>query len=299
MPRPFIPQPLVLSFVSILALTISSACVISVDASHVTVRDEKRFEVSGTPQVTLTTFDGAIEVRSWDRPEVVVEIEKRASDEAHAKQIEVRVEQSGDQIKIEAKSPQRGAYFGFNTSPSVKLIASVPRQVDLTAHSGDGAITVERVKGRVTLESGDGAIRATDVHGPLRAHSGDGSIRIEGADGQIDADSGDGGVWVGGKLAGLRVHTSDGSVTVRAETGSAMSDDWEVRTGDGGVSIELPSAFDAELDASTGDGSVQLDNVSLTATSRSSKHALQGTMGSGGKQLRVRTGDGSITVRKG
>ena len=35
---------------------------------------------TGTPDLHLTTFDGAIEIRSWDRPDVLVEIEKRGAD---------------------------------------------------------------------------------------------------------------------------------------------------------------------------------------------------------------------------
>src|SRR5512140_2986565 len=42
-------------------------------------RETKDFKVSGTPEILLTTFDGSIEVRAWDRPEVSVEIEKRGS----------------------------------------------------------------------------------------------------------------------------------------------------------------------------------------------------------------------------
>ena len=34
-----------------------------------------------------------------------------------------------------------------------------------------------------------------------------------------------------------------------------MADDWDITTGDGSVSLYLPSDFGAELDAHTGDGS--------------------------------------------
>ena len=38
-----------------------------------------------------------------------------------------------------------------------------------------------------------------------------------------------------------------------------MADDWEITTGDGGVSLYLPSDFGAELDAHTGDGTIRND----------------------------------------
>ena len=36
-----------------------------------------------------------------------------------------------------------------------------------------------------------------------------------------------------------------------------MSDDWEITTGDGGVTLYLPKDFDADLDAHTGDGAIR------------------------------------------
>jgi hypothetical protein len=41
-------------------------------------REEKRFPVSGRPDLSLSTFDGSVEIRAWDRPEILVVIEKRA-----------------------------------------------------------------------------------------------------------------------------------------------------------------------------------------------------------------------------
>ena len=38
-----------------------------------------------------------------------------------------------------------------------------------------------------------------------------------------------------------------------------MTDDWDISTGDGGVSLYLPTGFGAELDAHTGDGSIRND----------------------------------------
>jgi hypothetical protein len=276
------------------------ACMVSVDAGEVKAREEKRFTVSGRPELSLVTFDGSIEVRAWDRAEVFVEIEKRAADEATVKGIEVKAEQTGNRISVEARQPERTRRFlGFGVSPSAHVVASVPRESDVVVRSGDGAIAIERVSGRIELNTGDGAIRARELTGDLRAHSGDGSVRLEDIDGRVDVDTGDGGVVVAGKLSGVRVRTADGSVRVRIADGSAMTDDWEIRTGDGGVSLELPGTFGAELDATAGDGSVRVSELELTATGEKSAHAAKGRLGAGGRLLRVRTGDGSIVIRKG
>jgi len=58
----------------VLASSLSAtACMVSVDSQALIEREEKRFTVSGSPVLNVTTFDGAIEIRSWDRAEVLVE----------------------------------------------------------------------------------------------------------------------------------------------------------------------------------------------------------------------------------
>ena len=129
----------------------------------------RRFPTSGKPDVSLATFDGSIEVRPWDRPEVQVVIEKRGRDKAAADEIDIRTEQNGNRIIVDVKprkgSEHRGLNFGWNMSRSAKLIVSMPATSDLSAKSGDGSIDVERITGRVEMRSGDGSIRAHDSAG--------------------------------------------------------------------------------------------------------------------------------------
>src|SRR5205085_11314894 len=65
-----------------------TGCVGIVGAARFIDREERRFAVSGTPSVTLSTFDGAIEIRQTDRQEVAVTVEKRASSKEAASRIE-------------------------------------------------------------------------------------------------------------------------------------------------------------------------------------------------------------------
>jgi hypothetical protein len=280
----------------------SAACVVSVDAGRYSTREEKTFTVSGTPDVTAITFDGSVEVRSWDKSEVRIEVEKLAADKALADAIEIKAEQSGDSITLEVKKPAgMQSLFGLKVSPSAKIIATVPRRCNLVARTGDGSIRVERIDGRVDLNTGDGSLKVVDLSGSVRAHTGDGSVVFEDIRGTVDIDSGDGSGSVSGRLSGLRLRTGDGTLTVRAEEGSSMADDWELRTGDGGVRLEVPEGFAANLDASTGDGRVHLQGFGDGATDAADEDArtsLRRPLGPGGKLLRVRSGSGSISIKK-
>jgi len=263
-------------------------------------REEKRFSTSGTPDVTLSTFDGSIEIRAWDKPEVEVIIEKRAASKDAAAAIEVHATQDGSRVTVEVKT-EKASSFGihFNMSRSAKLIVSAPAKSNIVAKSGDGSIDVAQISGTLELRSGDGSIKGRDLGGDVRAHTGDGSIALEGVSGKLDVDTGDGSVRVSGKLTSVRARSGDGSITLRADRGSTADADWDIVTGDGSVTLELPDGFDAELDAHTGDGGIAMRDITLSNVSGTiGRNTVRGRLGSGGHNVRVRTGDGSITLRK-
>ncbi len=278
-----------------------SACEITVDAGPYSAHEDKRFQVTGTPDLSLMTFDGSIEVRSWDRPEVLVEIEKRASDKTQAEAIRVSAEQSGNTITLQVRKPDGPqASFGFRVSPSARIVASVPAHCNLVVRSEDGSIRIERVEGKIDLNSGDGSLTGIDLTGSVRAHTGDGSMRFDNVKGSLDVDSGDGGARVSGRLQMVRLKTGDGSVEVRAAEGSAMTDDWEIRTGDGGLRLELPPSFGAMLDAETGDGTVHVRGFGEPAAGGKEgegRGELRRPLGSGGKLLRLRSNSGTIVIK--
>jgi hypothetical protein len=277
------------------------ACEVTVSGGPYSVHEERRFPVTGAPDLRLATFDGSIVVRSWDRNEVLVDVERQASDKARAGAIRVSAAQSGNAVTVEVLGPNNPqAALGFGVRPSARLVVSVPAQTNLVARTGDGSITVERVTGRIDLDSGDGSLRGIELSGSVRARTADGSIHFDRVSGAFDLDSGDGGVRLTGRLQSVRLHTGDGLVEVRATEGSSMTDDWEIDTGDGSLRVELPASFGAMLDARTGDGAVRVRGFGeppSTGRHRGENRELKLQLGSGGRLLRLRTNSGSISVR--
>lgn len=287
--------------VVVLAGIAGSACTVTVDSQGQIVREEKRFTVSGPPDIRLATFDGSIQIQSWDKPDVLVEIEKRGATREAVDTLTVTAEQHGNTIEVEVKAPPRESFtgIGFHQSASARLIVSLPRRSDVRARSGDGSIRIERVDGRIELRTGDGGIRATDISGEMTLNTSDGTVTVAGAEGRLDLDTGDGGVNVTGKLTSVRLHTGDGSIVYRAEPGSAMTENWEISTGDGGVSLFLPRDFGADLDVHTGDGAIRNElQVTAETGGEVSRRTVRGRLNAGGKLLRVRTGDGTVRLRE-
>ena len=274
-------------------------CMATLDSQSEIVREERRFSVKGTPSVRVATFDGNIQIQSWDKPDILVEIEKRGPTRESVNELEIKSSQDGDTIDVEVVRPHKPFHVvGMRSSPKARLIVWLPARSDVKARSGDGAIDVLHVNGRIDLHTGDGSIRATDTTGELSFTTGDGAVTADEVHGRLIVDTGDGSVNVSGSLSSLRLHTGDGSIVYRALSGTEMTEDWEITTGDGAVLIYLPNNFGADLDAHTGDGTIQND-LSLTAgqTGEISRRTVRGRLGEGGRRLRIRTGDGGIRLR--
>lgn len=291
--RVFRPATALLGF----AVAASSACSINLDAAQYVGKEEKNFAVTVPAEVVLKTFDGSIEVTAWDKAQVAVTIERRAGNQAEAEALKVTTEQVGNRIVIEAVKPEQRVEVGWVQSRGVSFIVHVPKQTNLSASSGDGSIEARGLDGKVDLKSGDGSIKATDLTGEVGIHTGDGSVDAENVTGGLAIATGDGSVSVSGAPRTLKAHTGDGSVHVAVATTATPAEDWEITTGDGSVRVELPSSFSAQLDAHTGDGEVSASDFGLTASGEDKKD-LQGTIGSGGRTLRIRSGDGSIHLAK-
>jgi DUF4097 and DUF4098 domain-containing protein YvlB len=270
---------------------VSTACSIDVRGNESSSREEKRFTVSPSEPVDLQirTFDGRISVRSWDRNEVLVEIDRRAPDQASAEALIVN--------EAPSDRAQRNV-ISIGVARSVNFTVTAPRRMTLQAHTGDGQVDARDLDGMLTLDSGDGRIEVSNVDGQLKAHTGDGIIRINQARGAVDADSGDGSIDVDGRLDVVTVRTGDGSVRVDAADGSNMKSEWRITTGDGRISLRVPNGFNAAVDASTGDGSVYVDGIPNPSSKGDGpdRRRVAGQLGSGGATLTLRTGDGSIDV---
>ena len=296
----------------LLASTFLAGCEVNLNTEGLSARETKTFKVAGLPEIDLDTFDGAIEIHSWDKPEVEVEIEKRAMDQSLIDQIKVEATQQGDKIVLKVTGPSRtdfgGVTIGVHISPTARLRVVVPRASNLVARSGDGSIRAEAIDGKIVLNTADGSVTATRLSGDVQVRSGDGSIRLDKVSGKLDLETDDGSIGFEGKPSLLRLKTGDGSVRAQIDVDTVMTGNWDLTTGDGSITLTLPSAFNAELDAETSDGSVRSSHPMLDDEGderrsgeggderRERRRVMRTKMGDGGKTLRLRTGHGTIRI---
>jgi hypothetical protein len=282
--------------------SVLAGCVVHVDSGGFSSRNEMHFKVEGRPVVDLTTFDGAIEVRSWDRSEVLVRVEARASSKLLLESIDVAGSSQDSHVVVVAKVKETSGWevSSGGMSRSVRLVATVPIDSEVRLRSGDGSVRVERVRGIIDARTEDGRIVMREVGGEIVADSGDGSVQMEDVDGRCTVNTRDGSVLVSGRLRGdLKARSGDGSVTVRAAAGSAISGDWNIETGDGGVMLSLPDQLDAKLDLHTSDGRIAINGFAeMPIEQEGEGRRLQAVLGSGAGNLRIRTAEGTITLKR-
>jgi len=237
----------------------------------------KTFTVSGRPDLRVDASDGSVTIRTWDRKEIEAHVTTRGWKIAPG-EVTVVDHQTGDRVEIEVRIPRTHFQFNFGQR-SVRVELTVPRDLRSDIHTGDGGITVDGLHGETHLSTGDGHIEADRLDGTLDAQTGDGRMRVR------------------GRFDQLNLHTGDGSIDAEVENGSKMSTEWRIRTGDGHVTLRLPTSFSADLDVHTEDGHIESD-LPVTLSGLKRENELRGKLNAGGQALVVHTGDGSIRLER-
>lgn len=283
-----------------LVAALSAGCTVQVDNQGYIEREDRRFTVDGVADLDVSTFEGAVEIRSWDRPEIEVGIEKRAQDKDVVAKIQVTADQRGNTVSVGVRYSGSSTYIGIGvfTSPRARLIVNVPRETNITARTRDGNIVIDRVTGRLDLRTGDGTVRATETGGSLFVESGDGSLRLEDVTGVVEARTDDGTIRVTGTPTSLQVRSGDGAVVIRVRRGVVMSSDWLITTRDGSIVAELADDLHALVEAEPGSGDRVRSDLALADVTGGTRdqRTLRGRLGNGGRLIALRSGDGSIRL---
>ena len=160
----------------------------------------------------------------------------------------------------------------------VRITVSVPKGTHVRTSTGNGALSVNGAFSEARVASGNGRVRVVGVNGRVDASSGNGTVTVATTNGPVNASSGNGDI-----IVSMDRITGDG--------------DMILSSGNGRIEVELPADFSAEIDARSGHGGVTTD-FPITLNGRWSANALHGTIGKGGRRLKMSTGNGSMEIRK-
>ncbi len=178
----------------------------------------------------------------------------------------------------------------------VAFTVELPRGVNVRLSTGGGNVEVRDAGGRVHASTGSGAVRVQGGEDEVRVSTGSGAVTIENARGPVRASTGSGRVTVATAMGPVNASTGSGNIEVRMASLQSAGD-LAFSTGSGTISLTLPADFSAEVVATTGHGSLDTD-FPLQMRGRMGPNRMSGTIGAGGRQLRISTGSGDIVLRK-
>jgi hypothetical protein len=173
----------------------------------------------------------------------------------------------------------------------------LPKGVHVRAASGNGDVMVTDAGADVVASSGNGDVQVNGAGGEVEASSGNGPVEVHNANGPVEASTGNGEVRVTTAHGPVSASSGNGAIEVRMTTLSDRGD-MEFHTGNGSVTVYVPANFEGELDSNTGNGRVVTD-FPITVTGTLQPNRLRGTIGKGGRRIRMTSGNGSLELRKG
>ncbi len=186
--------------------------------------------------------------------------------------VRMEVVEHGDGVTICAVYPSKDADEPNECRPGSRGRMNVKNndvQVEFTVYVPDGVGFVGRT-----------------VNGDVEALGLDGDVKVSTVNGEIDIST-----------TGLATgSTVNGSITVSMDKA-----DWDGKlsfsTVNGSVTLEMPADLNCDVSISTVNGYITSD-YPLTVEGRFSPRHLKGTIGKGGRDLVVKTVNGSINIRR-
>lgn len=149
---------------------------------------------------------------------------------------------------------------------------------------------------RVSAGTVNGEMRVRDVTSDVRASTVNGLVEVRNVGGEVRANTVNGGIDVVTKSGPVNANTVNGDIDVRM---SSLSRDGEMNfhTVNGSVTVETPASLDADVSLDTMHGSISSDWPVQLSGRFGPRHA-EGTIGRGGRSIKLRTLNGSVELRK-
>ncbi len=276
----------------VLVLLLSAATDALAQTAYGKNQDKWRWDgrVENGRWMSVHNINGSINFRPSTDNMVHLIAEKRAKPGNYdAREIHFEVVQEGGDVTICAVWHDHGRceLHGYgrdtrssdeNNRTSVDFTVMVPRSVRVGAHSVNGGVSVSDVGAEVGATTVNGGVAVKNVSGPVRASSVNG------------------GVDVGTAMGPVTATTVNGSVKARMSSLSG-TDEMRFSTVNGSVTISVPAQFDANIRFDTVHGSIGSD-FPITLSGRFGPKHASGTIGKGGREIRVSTVNGGIELRK-
>jgi hypothetical protein len=246
---------------------------------------------------SIENFNGSVEVTGWDQNTVDVSGTKYADTQERLHAIRIEASSSSNSVQVRTVRPE----FDHHGNMGAKYVVRVPRQTEIDRmRSSNGSLRLENITGNATLNTSNGGVEVRGVDGHMAFQTSNGSVHAEDVRGGLRATTSNGGIHV--HLRGsqgsepLQVSTSNGSVDLELDT--PHTSELVASTSNGGITVRLPAGTNAAVSAYTSGHDRIHTDFDVTVHGQLVRSRLDGTIGSGGPRIDLRTSNGNIRLLK-
>lgn len=232
-------------------------------------------------RVQLSTFTGAVDVTTWDRAAVQIDVRIEGDEQEHVDATRIRIDGSGRAVEIETDyDALENRFLGFinlgnnNDRPAAYYTIRMPATADLSIEDFSSELTVDGLRGDLSLETFSSPVTLRDIEGRIRAETYSSDVEAHDVAG------------------GIHFETFSGNATI---TLRALADDYRFEGFSGDVELRLPADAGFELDAELGMSGDLVSDFSFDAAN--GEDNARGTVNGGGPRIRFETFSGDLTLR--
>jgi hypothetical protein len=274
-----------------------------------------RFPAPRIESLTVRHPQGALTLRGWDRPELVISYVKRAGTTAMLERLRVQVEMKDGQVRIRSGIEARGELRALpQPDAAIDLVIDAPQGAQLLASTFSGDLRASGFRAGLDLGSNTGEIRVSDVSGLVRTHTGrggqwlraiQGEVSATGVNGDLDLSSVEGPMLtaqvVRGQITARDVRVPVVSLQTTMGTLLLLSallpgGHYELHADEGDVRVQLPlsAALHFSVEAR---GDRVTNHLPLDAGAEARPGYLRGELRGGGPQLQLTSMRGEVTLQ--
>lgn len=178
-----------------------------------------------------------------------------------------------------------------NTSGDIR-IRDMVGNIDIMSTSSNALF--DNIQGEVHLQATSGDTEAHWVVGSISITKTSGNVRISKSSGDIDVNATSGDIDIDQREGGFTINTSSGNVAVTSEL--AQGSLYEIETTSGDIELRVPTEVKGDVRLKTASGNIDT-NLELQVRSFD-RHSLEGRIRGGGKEIRLSSASGDITLEE-
>lgn len=202
---------------------------------------ERSFQVTPGGRLTVDADRGSIEVRTADRDQVDVKIERKVKRgkkwtvEEIFEDLPITFDHNDDGVTIRAKYGEK-SLWRWNRERNrlqVKFLIAVPERYNVDLKTLGGNISIEDLEGEVRSRTSGGNLRIGRIKGSVWGRTAGGSIEVKGTEGDTDIETRGGGITIGNVEGAVEAKTAGGSIRIDRAAGSVNA-----KTSGGNITVE-------------------------------------------------------------